>query len=109
MNGRQGVGLDPAVLAALGDGRRRERLRGMTPGERRRRARDERRCTATFDMDPAVLERLRRVAEREDCSVSSLAGALVQRGLDELEAGRVGLVRRVSRSPRFGYVIEEVR
>ena len=108
MSERRGVRLDPAVLAALGDGERRARRRGMTPGQRRKMERDEARCTATFDLAPEVLDGLRRAAAVEDCSVSSLAGALLRRGLGELEAGRLRVVRRASRSARFGFVVERV-
>jgi len=100
------VGLDPAVAAALGDGERRSRRRGMTAGERRSAKRQEGRSKMTLDLPAALIEELRRLAGAEECSESSLAAALLARGLEAYARGEVGLRKRLSRSPRFRWVVE---
>ena len=105
---RNGVTLDPAVAAVLGDGQRRARRRGMNAGERRRAAADAARSKMTLDLTPAVMRELRATAEREQCSASSLAAGLLEVGLEALGRGEMELEMRPSRSPRFLWIVEGV-
>ena len=105
---RQTVTLDPAVAAILGDGDRRERERRLGRAERRKRARDRARSKATYDLPDRIIDEIKRVAERESCSASSLVGFLLAYGLNALEQGTLSLEGhfKPSRSPRFDWILE---
>lgn len=108
MTERKTAGVDPAVLAVLGDGERRGRLRGLRPGDRRRAKRDRARSKVTYDLPPRVAAAIAAIAAEEDCSASSVAAFLLHRGAAAYRAGEISFEGhfRPSRSPRFGWVVE---
>lgn len=101
-------GVDPAVMAALGDFEQREKMAALPARERtkvkRDRARNGTRLRA-FDLHPAVFAALRTRAEREKVSMSNLAVFLLERGLAEIESGALDLYEHkvVARSLQFEY------
>lgn len=119
-NERQGLPFedeDRAVKAALEeqdplmrDMERRRRARGMTPGQRRKAARDAARNKMTVDLPVEVEEELRRLAQAEGVSLSALTALLILYGLEELREGRIDLRwhKRPVRSPRFEWGLDLV-
>lgn len=101
-------GVDPAVMAALGDFEQREKLATM-PARQRTKVKKDRERNGTrlraLDLNPKVFALLRARAEHEKVSMSNLAVFLIQRGLDEIERGTLDLFehKEVARSLRFEY------
>lgn len=104
---RRTIRIDSAVLAAIGDGARRARLRNLRYGERRKAQRDAQRVKITLDTQPDLVARLHRAATKSECTMSSLANALLDVALEMLERDEIDLEMRPSRSPRFAWVAVE--
>lgn len=103
---RQALGIDPALATHMsgqvrgqaqddplyGDlADRRARLRGMTPGQRRKAGKDRKRSKATYDLPPEIIEAVQKLAAGLDCPPAHVAGVLMALGLEEVRAGRVDL------------------
>lgn len=81
--------VDPAVAAILGDGDRREVLRGRSPAQRRQARRDEGRNKVTVDLPQWLETALREVVRERECGLSGMTAWLLAVGLREYRAGRV--------------------
>jgi hypothetical protein len=105
---RKDVAMDPAVAAVLGDGRRRQRERGMTRAQRRQAARDARRQRVTYEIDPRIARLIGQVAEAEGVSPAGVVNRLMADALDRYAAGGIVFYgwRRESRGPRYEWVVE---
>ena len=99
---------DPAVEAAMQKtGKtvydRIDADRSLSPSQRKKRAHDAARTTATFDLPKTVIAELRRIAASEGVAVSGLANLMIQIGLRQMAAGTfdLGGCKRITRSLRF--------
>jgi hypothetical protein len=104
--------VDPAVAALIKESNHRERMRQMSPGDRKKARRDEDRSKATYDLPPEIIEAVNTIAKKKECSVSSLAALLLAHGLQFLALGGINFddkdkpLKRASRSIRFKYTLE---
>ncbi len=105
---RRKVELPDDIRAILGDGRRRARQRRMTPAQRRQADRDAQRRRVTWEMDPRIVERVRKIAQEEGCSPAGAASLLLADALQRYDDGEIDFYehKRPSRSPRWDWVIE---
>jgi len=74
---RRDVELDPAVRAILGDQSFKQKKRRSTRDDRRELERQHSRQRVTLELNPLVVDLLRRIAEREYCSPASAANLLL--------------------------------
>jgi len=104
---RQQVVLDPAVMAALGDGKEQRRRREMTPAQRAKAQRDAKRQRVTFELDPQVVKMITQIAAAEQCSPAGVVNLLVTEGVRQYMAGSLVFDghRQVSGSPKWGWVV----
>lgn len=114
---RLGFEVDPAVDAAMAAAddpsvlaqRRRQKLRQMTPGQRRKAERDLKRCKVTYDLPPELAEQVEAMArETYQVPASHLAALLMMAGIEAVKEGRLDVVARrvISRVPRFEYFLD---
>lgn len=107
--------LDPAVEAAMGDEldpiygslARRQQARTMTPGKRKKRERDRARTKITFDWPAWLIEQVTELAHEHGVPANQLAAVLVQRGLREVQSGKLNLRewKIPSRTPAFDWFL----
>ncbi len=104
---RRQQAVDPAVADLLSDMDRKKRLSSLPKAMQKKARKDAARHKVGLDFPPELHEALRKVADKESISISSLAAFFAKRGLEEYQAGGVDLVpyKRVSRCPRFEYIL----
>lgn len=100
--------VDPAVADLLSDMDRKRRISTLPRARQKKARKDAGRHKVGMDFPPALHEELRQIAEKEKVSVSSLTAFFAKFGLDYYKAGQLDLVpyMRVSRSPRFEFILE---
>ena len=91
------------LLNALQDKQRRQQ---MTPAQRRKADKDTKRCRFFLDIPPDLLKAINRIAEKEDCSKSSLAAFFLQDAIHRYQRGELPVKKHPSRSPRYTYIVE---
>jgi hypothetical protein len=98
---------DPAVADLLADMDRKKRLSSLPKAMQKKARREAARHKVGLDLPLALHEELRLVADKESISISSLTAFFAKRGLIEYKTGKVDLqpYLRISRSPRFEYVL----
>lgn len=106
--------IDPAVAELL-TGLERARSESALPRrERERKARERakiqarREARATYDLPPALREKIKSLAEEQRVPASQLVTLALVRFLDDLDAGRVTLgdYKSPSRSPRYDWNLD---
>ena len=104
---RQNV-VDPAVADLLSDMDRKKRLTSLPKAMQKKARQDAARHKVGLDLPISLHESLRKIAEQEHISISSLAALFALMGIDEYQAGKVDLspFKRLSRSARFEYVLD---
>jgi len=105
---RRDVVFDPAVHAVVTDGQRREKMRQMSPAERRKYQKDKERSKVTYDMPPDLIDAVAEIARREGCSTSAAAAFLLTRAVQAYRRGEISFQdykERWSRNPRFDWVL----
>lgn len=112
-SGRRPV-IDPAVAELL-TGLERTRSDSSLPRkERERKARERakiqarREARATYDLPPALREKIRQLAEEQRVPASQLVTLALARFLNDFENGRVNLsnYKSPSRSPRYDWNLD---
>ena len=98
--------LSPDVEAVLKSGDRRQQDRHLTPAQKRERARQADRVRATYDVPDWLKAEIRRVADVEYVSASSLVSYLIAVGLRDLARGKIRLRKTGSDSPRFDFIVK---
>jgi len=106
--------IDPAVAELL-TGLERQRSDAALPRrERERKARERakiqarREARATYDLPPALREKIRLLAEEQRVPASQIVTLALARFLDDLGCGKVdlGSYKCPSRSPRYDWNLE---
>ena len=106
------VQMDPAVLAALQGGERRQADRALPRAERakvtKKRAlqaeRNGRR--GVYDLEPDLIELIKRLADEYGTTASGVAEILLRHGVLAIERGELELGdyrHRLERNPRYEY------
>jgi hypothetical protein len=85
----------------------RERMH-MTPGERKRIERDEKRIRLYADVSPEIRSSIIELAKPKRVSLSSLTALMVAVGLQAVQSGKLDIDNylRPSKTPRFDYEID---
>lgn len=106
--------IDPAVAELL-TGLERQRSDAALPRKQRERKARERAkiqarrdARATYDLPPALRERIKELAEEQRVPASQIVTLALARLLDDLECGKVdlGVYKCPSRSPRYDWNLE---
>lgn len=102
------VDMDAAVSAVLGDARRRERQRAMTPSQRRQASRDAARERVTLELDPALVTMVRDIAAHEGISPAGVVNRFLSAAIQGYVDDQIDFQAcvRPSRSPRYEWVVE---
>jgi len=103
--------LDPAVAGLLNDMENRQSDAALPRREREKKARERAKMSArrdqraTFDLPPALRQRIMELAEAERLPASQLVTLALARFLQDLSAGGLDLVplKQPSRSPRYDW------
>ena len=103
--------LDPAVAGLLNDMENRQSDAALPRREREKKARERAKMTArrdqraTFDLPPALRQRIMELAEAERLPASQLVTLALARFLQDLSAGGLDLapLKQPSRSPRYDW------
>ena len=103
--------LDPAVAGLLSDMENRQSEAALPRREREKKARERAKMSArrdqraTFDLPPALRQRIMELAETERLPASQLVTLALARFLQDLSAGGLDLtpLKQPSRSPRFDW------
>lgn len=110
-------GLDPAVEAALGSGRKKADEARLPRRERKARAKarakqEQRKGKqALYDLDVEVKDAVAELAEELHTTASQVANVLLAAGLELVERGALDLraYQSPSSSPRYDYVLRKPR
>jgi hypothetical protein len=99
--------VDPAVADLLSDMDRKRRLSSLPRVLQKKARKDAARHKVGLDLPPALHDELRKVADKEKISISSLTAFFAKRGLNDYHAGQIDLApyMRISRSARFEFVL----
>ena len=104
--------LDPAVEGSLTSYEQRDKLARMPKAKRNKAKRDAQRNRVMLDLPPQVQDALRKEADGEGVSMSSLAAFLLTEGLKRLRNDEINLEphKREINSLRFkhGLAIEDL-
>jgi hypothetical protein len=105
---RQGVTLDPAVAAVLGDGAQRAKRRRMTERQRKEAERQGQRQRVTLELNPALVRLVQAAARVEGCSPATVVNICLADALRRVAMGELVLSdsMRGSRSARYECVTE---
>lgn len=103
--------LDPAVADLLAGMEQRQSEAQLPRKEREKKARERakiqarREQRATYDLPPALRQRIRQISENERIPASQLVSLALARFLQEYTRGESGLndLKRPSRSPRYDW------
>ncbi len=106
--------LDPAVEALISKGQRTEAERRLPAKERKAKAKERAKAEARkgaralYDLDPALIAAVKRVAGKTCTTASQVAAVAIIRFLADVEAGKVDLrdYRTPSDSPRYEFNID---
>jgi len=106
--------IDPAVAELLTSLERLRSDAALPRKERERKARERakiqsrREARATYDLPPALREKIRLLAEQQRVPASQIVTLALARFMDDLECGRVdlGAYKCPSRSPRYDWNLE---
>lgn len=88
---------DDSVNAALRRGLERQAEQRMTKRERQKKEREQRKAEArrgrraTYDLDPALIQSVARLAEEHETSASQIAGLAIALLLDGIERGQIDI------------------
>ena len=106
-NQRRQPGLDPAVLAVLGDADQRGTRRQMTPAQRKKADRNAKRQRVTFELAPEIVEMVKMIAEFEECSPAGVINLFVMKASEQYINDEITLDgrRRASQTHRWGWVV----
>lgn len=97
--------LSPDVGAIITNGQKREQERKLTPAQRKERDRQAKRVRLVYDGPQWLKDEVKRIAQVELCSASTLGARLLAEGLRAYRAGNVELEKTPSKSPRFEFLI----
>jgi hypothetical protein len=103
--------LDPAVAGLLNDMEQRQSESALPRREREKKARERAKIRArrdqraTFDLPPALRQRVMDLAEQERLPASQLVTLALLRFVQDLDAARLELapLKQPSRSPRYDW------
>lgn len=105
---RRKVEIPDDIKAIVTDGERRTRQRKMSAKQRAQAKRDAQRTRVSLELDPEVAAMIRAIAEAEGCSMAGVVNLFVVAGVRRYIEGELEFSgqRRVSRSPRYDWVVE---
>jgi hypothetical protein len=86
--------------------RRQDRLRTLTPAQRRKAKRDDKRKTMAWDLPPEIIETIRNIADEESLSQSNLVAIILAGWINRYLHGEAELdeqQRRPSHHPRWNW------
>jgi hypothetical protein len=100
--------VDPAVADMLADMERKKRISQLPKPQQGKARKNAARHKAGLDLPPTLHEELRKIAEQEHISISSLVTFCLYRGVADYAAGEIelGPYKRLSRCARFEYVLD---
>jgi hypothetical protein len=104
--------IDPSVADILSDGTRRQSELHLPLRERKKKARERKKIRerkerrVTYDLPPALRQRISETADEQGVPASQLATLLLRFGLKALDSGEIDLAnhpRKPSKSPRYDW------
>ena len=106
--------VDPAVESLLSAGRKRRREARLPLTDRKKKARERRKSKtrrgrrAVYDLDPALIQVVKELAEAHRVPASQVAALLLTHGLAALETGAIDLegLKVPSDSPRYEWNLD---
>jgi hypothetical protein len=106
---RQEVHIDPGITAILGESDDRTEERRMSPQQRKRKRRQAKRQSVTWELDASLVAIVRQIADALDISPASATNRLLFDALQRYAAGTIDFddkYLRPSRAPRYLWVVD---